>query len=256
MRPNNYQQQAGIALLFTVLILGTLLIVASTMAGVVLRIGSFSRTIGKSEVALLAAESAVEQGLYVFERGGKTLSSLTGSGVLTDIPEAAWTLSAWASSTIPLGAAGLSAGSSNEDPISATNPLVVTLSPGQAFELNLDLVGVAYPNQLDINWANDAVNRGKIFWYSSTLGNQASTTKSLEARVPPTASGLTLNAADSWRSKVVNQNSTGGSNITFTITPGGSNQPLPLKAVISAHGFYQDQEREIQVERPLWVIYP
>ena len=244
--------EEGFSLLMTLLILSTLMIVSSTIASVVFRVGSFSKSIGTSEIAFLAAETAIERALYQFENGGASIAGLATTGNLVGISGAGWTTSAWASTTPPLSNSAITATSATS-PVSSTNPLQITLQPGQAFELDLSLVGIAYPITLNYTWPGGASQQAKIIW-NSTNG-QASTTEEISSNVlvPPSGQGQ-LNPSQNWQVKIINENSPGGENITFPLTP-AVGEDLPMRAVISATGLSQDQAREIQVHRPMWLVY-
>jgi hypothetical protein len=243
---NSSLGESGVSLMMTLLMLGTLLIISTTVASVVFRVGSFSKNI----VAFLAAEAAVERALYKFEAGGASLAGLAETGSLASISGAGWTTSAWASTTPPLNNSAVSA-SSPTNPVSNSNPLQISLQPGQAFEMDMSLVGVNYPSNLNYSWPGGATQQGKIVWYSTN--GQASTTEEAGSNVLVPPSGQ-INPTEKWQTKIINENSGGGSAITFTMTP-AAGQDLPMRAVISATGVYLDQAREVQVLRPLWLVY-
>ncbi len=59
--PCQLNNQQGIALILAVLILANLFIIAFIVSDIVIRIGKSSHQIGYSEIAYLAAETAVEK---------------------------------------------------------------------------------------------------------------------------------------------------------------------------------------------------
>lgn len=268
-----HEKRKGMALVLAVLILANLFVIAFLVADIVIRIGRASSEIGRSEIAYLAAETAVEKAVYQIEaeRNISGLGSINSS-VNEDMlyADAAWsryvssvnnTLLSCVDSNGRLGyfdnpgdpealsrsciyAEDISG--FNTGAITSTNPLKVRLRPNWSFQLELDINGLSYPSYLAISW-NVSNPAGRVIFVEDDEQALINTAASNNWRVPP--AGI-LNSQQ--RLRIVNQSA---SDVIYTITPSSSN-PLPLGILIHASGTYgQEQERILEVERRNWRIY-
>ena len=236
-------QQKGTSLILTIFLLSTLLIVSTVVAGIVFRVGTFPRSIGASEIAFLAAEASIEAALYKIERGDITIGSVSGSGSLVDITDASYSVIAFADSVPPSDNTKFQA-TTPGDPITSTNPLVATLDNGEFVQLDFIIRGVVYPETVQITSTGGSVT---ISHYNETDGQVNGATTPLTIG---TVGSNPIDPSNSFHVKVENNS---GSQAVVTFTP-AANAPLPLQMVISSTGIYRGQERNLQVERPMWIF--
>ena len=86
------KDQRGISILLAVLILSSLTIMVLAVSDVVLRVGRSSRQIGHSEIAYYTAEAGIENALYQIEKNQTVVGLDNGTGSLSDISDANWSL--------------------------------------------------------------------------------------------------------------------------------------------------------------------
>jgi hypothetical protein len=247
--------------------LANLFIIAFLVADIVIRVGHTSSEIGRSEIAYLAAETAIENAIYQIEADrdiGGLVNTASQNMVYTS---SSWTRYAFAINNVSLScvdtAGRLSYFDSLSDPtaltrsclytgdavnglntndISSSNPLRLRLKQGKSFQLELDISGIAYPDNIIVSWlpANSA---GKIIVVEDNEQFIVDTAVAPNFQMFP---------ANNQRLRIVNQ-SVG--DVIYTITPSFGSS-LPLGILIHARGNYGDeQERTIEVERRNWRIY-
>ncbi len=234
----------GIALLLTVILLGGLVLIAFAASSLVTAFGQTPKVLGNSEKAYYAAEAALERSLYEIEKQGAGLVDITGSGNLGGTA-VTWSRKAFVTAKIPLGRNDVRPNTPNNPVVSGTNPLLVTLQPGESFQLDLNIVGAvdpSYPQHVNISGSSS------FSYIILENGVQVGPTTDTNQNVPATGN---LDPSTGLRFKITNPS---GFASTYTITPNGSNE-LPVALVVSATGVSGTEERTIEVERKAWLVY-
>ena len=234
----------GISLLLALSVLGGLIFVTSAATNMILTVSRSSRSIGDSEIAYFAAETAVERALWQYEENSASLGALTATA--TPLPgnaTASYTASASTENHAPKGNANLSVSSTN-DPITTSNPLQVTLPPGKVFYLNLATNGAAYPSNVQVTLptgkpAEVIVTSSNVQTQTNYMGQEGHT---VSVGAPSYSNNTKL--------KIENTDTTAS---TYTIMPTGGE--LPIGVLITGIGRYRGVERRIEVMKPNWVIY-
>ncbi len=249
MRIENRQKfqknENGIALLLTVVILTAVLGLVISVSTVVMRIIKSNKAIGVSEIAFYAAEAATELVIYDIEVNGRGLDIIDVANEPMDtIPGATWSSQVRAQTAVPslCGADEPKAVCGNGTTVTSANPLLVTLSDGQAFQLELNLVGATYPDTVSISWNGGSTEVNLM------SGSDISTENSSPVTFPSTG---TIDPSSGDRFRIINNS---GASQTYTITP-SSGSPLPLGLKITATGRFSESERVIELTRPSWIIY-
>jgi len=273
---NKSANQNGLALILVVLVLANLFIITLIVTDIVLRIGRSSYQIGQSEVAYLAAETAIEETIYAIEATRSTNSLGTidypASNDLTysdGTENATWSRyvstatstlitcvsssqifsyptnpnSGEASNSSCIYAEDKYTNQVNTGSITNSNPLKIRLKPAASFQLDLDFLGVSYPSQINVDCDSPSRPDGEIVILRA--GGQI---------IYDTSStcGFNISLSNNERVKITNNSS---ADATYTITP-SVERALSVSLVITAKGYFQDkQERIIEVERRNWQIY-
>lgn len=238
------KEAQGIALLLTVILLGTLIIITTSATSLIFALGQTVRGIGDSEKAYYAAETGIEQGLYLVEKQNVTLDALAGSGVLSTTG-ATWTRTAFATYKIPQNHPSVTAASPTAD-ISDANPLLVTLNANESFQMDLNLVStsITYSQHLRINWAG----AGATKLIQSDASGQTTSSILNNQKIPAIGN---IDPIANLRFRLINES---GSTIQYMFSPGPSGT-LPMGLVISSIGISNNQERRIEVERKAWLVF-
>ncbi|MFA4873438.1 MAG: hypothetical protein WC659_05930 [Patescibacteria group bacterium] len=234
----------GISLLLALSVLGGLIFVTSAATDMILTVSRSSRSIGDSEIAYFAAETAVERALWQYEKNSASLGALTATATpLPGNPIASYTTSATTENHAPKGNTSLSVSSVN-DPITTSNPLQVTLLPGKVFYLDLATNGAAYPTNVQVT-----LPTGKPAEVIVTSSNVQTQTDYMGTGIH-TVTVDSPSYTNNTKLKIENTDTTAS---TYTITPTGSE--LPIGVLITGIGRYRGVERRLEVVKPNWVIY-
>ncbi|MEW6610897.1 MAG: hypothetical protein AB1352_04735 [Patescibacteria group bacterium] len=234
----------GISLLLAISVLGGLIFVTSAATDMILTVSRSSRSIGDSEIAYYAAETAVERALWEYEKDSASLSALTATA--TPLPgnaNASYTTSATTENYAPKGNANLSTSNLN-DPITSSNPLQVTLPPGKSFYLDLAINGAVYPSNIQVT-----LETGKSAEVIVTSSN-VQTQTNYDGVGAPTVTVNNPSYDNNTKLKIEN---TASAASTYTIMPTGGE--LPIGVLITGVGRYRGVERRLEVVKPNWVIY-
>lgn len=248
---NIYENNQGISVILSVIILATLVGLIITIATVAQTITRSNRSIENSEVAFYAAESAAELTVYEIVRNnrGLDLPHLMDQP-LDVVADAFWDSEVKLSTSTP----GL-CGAPNPKPICSDDPgtittsnaLEVTLQPGQSFQMDLTLEGADYPDRVQITWSGGSATRVYTIddGVQSVLTNSpVSFPKSPDYVIP----------ANSPRFRIVNEEPIDA--VVYQIKPQGGSVPyLPLGLTISTIGKHNGTERRLDISHPSWLIY-
>lgn len=285
------ENKKGIALVLSVLILSNLLMITLVVSDVILRISRASREIRDSEIAYLAAESAVEKAVYSIEKGHDatglgiasapttgSLGSTSGSWRRYIAPIFTLDLTCFNSisheSIFPVASSlsGLSSvlGSSfpstsclfarNFDggPLTSTDWLTVMLAPGDSFELEYTLNVPSnidyYPNHMDIDWTSypGGSSRPAGLIISLTGAGQTSDDTGTMGTLAVSATG-NFGTNPNHKIRIINNHT---EHVLYNFKPRGSAK-LPVGISVTAKGYYgtDQKERIIVSERRHWEIY-
>ncbi len=239
-KQKQFNNQQGIALILSIIVLTNLLMITLIVTDVILRIGRSSQQISESEQAYYAAESGIERGLYQIEKNndasslGTIETKATGS---LDQVDANWETYVAALYSTPVTCVNhnnkityyqvssfndflskigpeVAANSisclyaedfSSDIIIRYDNALVVLLEPGKSFELDLN-INVAdsnfYPNQLNLKWEKPNIPSKQT--QSDTVNGKIIVLNGSEQSITDTnnanASGITLPATGQFGS--------------------------------------------------------
>jgi len=239
------KDEHGISVLMSIIILSSLMIMTITISDIVLRVGRGSRQIGYSEIAYYAAETAVERGLYEIEKNRETtnLNSLNQTWE-EDLEDSggSWTRGVSLITNLTtecgsiVGQEGICVDVAGD--ITVSNPLKVQLDSGSSFQLDLNFLGMDFPNDFSIDWTGTA----RVV----VLDNNTDT-QTTEQVSPVTLDNLDTNL---YLIRIINDNA---SQTTFTLLPAGDE--LPIGILMTGTGIYQDEQRVLEIERTNWQIY-
>lgn len=238
----------GIALLLTVILLGSLIIITTSAAGLIFSLGQTVRNIGESERAYYAAEAGIENGLYLVEKQTATVDQLNNSsGSLST--GGAWTRTAYVTYSVPLNHPNVEA-TTPLQPISKNNALRVTLGSNQSFQMDLNIIGatVSYPLHLRVTWSGGGATRLIEFTNTGQVPSQIIGTNQ---KIPSTGN---LDPTANLRFRLINES---GNTIVYSISPDPSevDLSLPMGLVIRSKGVSGSQERVLEVERKAWMVF-
>ncbi len=234
----------GISLLLALSVLGGLIFVTSAATDMILTVSRSSRSIGDSEIAYYAAETAVERALWEYEKDSASLSALTATATpLPGNPTATYTSNATTENYAPKGNAILSVSSAN-DPITTSNPLLVTLPPGKVFYLDMATNGASYPSNVQVTMPTG--KPAEVIVTSSNVQTQTNYAGTGSHTVTVDYPSYTNNT----KLKIENTDTTAS---TYEIKPTGGE--LPIGVLITGIGRYHGVERRLEVVKPNWVIY-
>ncbi len=242
------KNNSGLTSLLSVTILvavtGLALIIANSNL-VILRV---NKSIGGSEKAIYAAETAAEITIFQIEKEGKGLNlpKITDK-VMDGDTGVTWSREVIVSYKTP-GVCNAFVPkpicSNNDDNIRSSNILYVTLNGGQSFQFDLNIAGADYPDRLQISWTGSGTS---VLVYSS-----AGQTEYTSSPVTIPASG-TLDPVLGYRIKITNNS---GNTVTYALRPqGGATTDLPMGLLIRTEGKYQSYIRKLEIVRPAWIIY-
>jgi len=273
---NIRQNNQGIALVLSVLILVNLLAITLIVTDVILRVGKTSQRVGDSEIAYFAAETGIESAIYQIEsnQNAATLGTTDSLslGTLTDVNgswqryvEPVYSIRATCiddnqhvsfptDPDLEIDKSCVYAQDKSQNEINKSNPLTVRLRPGKSFELDFNISTPTdldfYPTAVNINWAS--AHTGQIIILDES-GQSAVDTSSVTGtgRIP--SSGQ-FGDAPTYRLRIMNKSA---ANMTYVIEPQASNDPLPVGISVTSAGYYQTDQKEriVVAERRNWEIY-
>jgi len=260
------------ALILSILILSNLFIVSFIIADIIIRIGKTGHEIGQSEIAYLAAETAIEESIYTIESARDiialgTYDSPTNGDM--DYSGGSWSRYATVITSLRVTCidGNLKVTYPDVDPddgdssciysevtgadITNSNDLKIHLQNGKSFQLELDVSGAGYPGFLVVSWQNK--HFGQIV--ALDLNEDADDIQTIydtndikQCNIPKIGS---LNGRQ--RLRITNKS---GHDIIYTIEPSLSDNALPIGVLLHTRGDYNNQqERTIEVERRNWQIY-
>ena len=262
----------GMALVLSVLILTNLFIISFIVADIVIRISKTGHEIGQSEIAYLAAETAIEKSIYHIEAN----RNITGIGTIQSPDEGALdynTNGTWSRYALASTDMRVTCVDSNgfitypeEDPddgensclytdnpgdITSDNPLIVHLQDGKSFQLELDIDGLNYPSYLTVSWQNKREGSVIVLDLNEEEESKQTIYDTNEVKTCTIPQSGVLSASQRFR--IINQS---GSDMEYSIEPSLSDYSLPVGVLIHSQGNYQNKhERIIEVERRNWLIY-
>lgn len=269
--------QSGIALVLSVLILANLLMITLVVTDVIFRIGKSSREISESEVAYFAAETATERAVYEIENNQNASSLGTvdspSQGSL-DYTSGNWQryiepvyqilvtcidnnqqLSHPADPNTETDKSCLYAKDLSQNNLTKANPLKLRLKPGKSFEFNLNISVPSdinfYPSAVTIDW--DSVFPGRVIILSAD-GQQIIDTNTTTGTGKIPSSGQ-LGSSPDYRIRITNN---GTSDVIFTIAPNAASDNLAVGITVTSKGYYDvidSKERIVAMEKKNWEIY-
>ncbi len=277
---NIQSNQHGIALILSVLILANLLMITFVVTDVVLRIGKTSRQISESEIAYLAAESAIEKAIYEIEKNKNASNLGTPSSAVSG--QFSNTQGNWENYIQPVYLMPVTCVDDAQritfpaDPTTQTdksclyaadwdqgdftlahnNHLTIRLRPGKSFEIDFNIStpsGVNfYPSNFVVSWSPPDPD-GKIIVLSAT-GQITMPTDPNNRNATFPSTPEQLGDSPDYRLRITNTDST---DVTYTINSQSSGEYLPVGIIINSKGYYNvdQKERIIEVERRNWSIY-
>jgi len=237
------KNQQGISILLVVLILSSLMVLTVALSAIVLRVGKSTRQIGQSEVAFYAAETAIEKGLYEIEKVHSVENLEVPASQAMPTSGGQWTRSYSVNTLLDVDCDQLIGEGICVDTvgvITASNPLVVRLNPGNSFQIDMNFIGMNLPNNVQIKEV-EKNGMGRVIALSSD-GVQTSSTDS-----PVNLHDLEDKL---YLLRLINEDTV---SITFTVKPAQGD--LPLGIILTGTGVYQQEKRIIEIERKTWQIY-
>ncbi|HPA25163.1 MAG TPA: hypothetical protein PLK76_00085 [bacterium] len=232
--------QQGFSLLLTVLILASLMILTLTISDVVLRVGKSAESIGNSEVAYFAAETAVERALFQIEKNYSMADLTVSTPQNMSTTNATWTRTVVQNNAFDVSCADLGNNEglciNNPGIISASNPLIVKLNSGSSFQIDLRYSAMETPNNLKIEWSGGTA---KVIGVNNDGVQTVSTTPGMDHEVEKNY-------------RIVN--TTAGSGLmVFELKPSATN--LATSITVTGIGNYKNSQRVLEVEKKVWQIY-
>ena len=225
----NRAKNQSVTLIIVLAVIGSILTGLLLVAQIIIRYSQAIRGIEVSEKAYFAAESAVEIASYDILKNYKDYSTYSLSGTLGEDTE-------YEVDTISLDS---DCPSSSEctlgQPISNTNPWSISLSPGQSFQLNLDINGASYPASLSIA-RNPNQPSEVVFSRAAKTDPPLSWNQTTYSSWPV---NLTLDSSNYYyRLRINNLGNTDDPDVTYTITPITPSSELVIGLEVRAKGIY------------------
>lgn len=249
MKKNNnnlIKQHEGISLLLVILVLGIMLATVLSASDMILRQGRSTKKITDSERAYFAAEAGIEVSLYEINKARSqdvdTLDDVAcWCGVSCNNCQLSYSgkISQWKVAKI-------------ERRTIQTNDFdTVILSPGQSYQLTLDVRGVLYPTKVQFN----------------RTGGSNSCVITLEENI---ATGV-MSQDDPYCNNVFNRNldnnyyykfrilnpAVNNETVTYQVKPigGGPQNAMTTDVVLTVSGEYNGTERIVTATTTKWQLY-
>lgn len=237
-----FKSRKGISLLLVLLISGVMMTTTLVASDVMLRVGKVIRSISASQKTYFAVESGTEETLYEINKNHTAIASLPSSGTVGGIT---WNLeNTLIDEMDPCIPYSLCNGTGQ--PITNPNPLEVSLYPDESFQINLDIEGGDYPNNLKFSrvsgsgqlivFKEDKITSGMI-QYSGSIGSSTTTND-----IDP--------AAYRYKFRIFNSAATKSE---FEIHPLGGDLTVGVAVTISAN--YGATKRIVTATSTRWQIY-
>lgn len=237
----NNKTKQGFSLTVILLIVFSLLVGALTTAGIVIRYLRITRGVELSEKAYFCAESVLEAAAYDLLRSYSDVSSYSLSGTYDNCD--------YSTESVSVDTNNPNTG----NPITNTAPWSITLSPGQSFQLDLDINGTAYPATLQIS-RSGSVPSDLIVYECTTESNPRVCSETMSQTLYTTFP-QTLSIDESskyYKIKIINRSASDPE--IYTLTP-STDAALPIGIKVQASGTYGGYKRYSEINLQKWHKY-
>ena len=255
------KEKKGMSLILTLLIISSVLTGTILVAEITIRHAQIIHGAEISEKAYFAAETGIQKMAYQIEKNYKDISTYSlPEDVLSDgkstysatistdtyCPDASETECKYYPSDPECP------GELDRCPISNTNAWTISLSPGESFQLNLDINGAIYPNSIDIT--RSGLEDTDIIVYKCTTGGDPRECGETMSQTFSITFPYPFNISD-YEGKYykLRINNVGSGSENYTLTPSAEAAlPLPIGIEISATGGYTGYQRKLKTNLPKW----
>lgn len=233
-----FKQQRGVTVLIAIVILASIIILVTAVSDLVVRSSQTAQDIGFSEVAYYAADTAIEKALYVIEREHSALNLAATNISLADVSGATWSRQVTALTQTNVACASVTSGLCvNGD------QLTVKLAVDKSFQLDLDFSGLDY---------STAINFRQNFGVPAALVVLGKDGAQNTFELGPGVEKI-IELSNTAFVRLINQDTT--SSIEIQLSPSGGSGNIPIGIIVQSTGIYQDQQRQIRMQRLNWQVY-
>jgi len=241
----------GISLILTLLIISSVLTGTILVADITIRHAQIIHGAEISEKAYFAAETGIQKVAYQAMKNYTDISAYSLNGTLDD-GESTYTATISADTYCPdASECTYYCPSPDRCPISNTNAWTISLLPGESFQLNIDINGAIYPDEVEIT-RSGLTDTDIIVYECTTTGTPrvCSTTMSQEFSITfPYTFNITDYTTKYYKLRI---NNVGSGSENYILDPTGV---LPIGIEISSIGVYTGYERRLKTNLPKWQIF-
>ena len=244
----------AMSLVLTLLIISSILTATVLVGEIIIRHSQVVQGAEVSEKSFFAAETAVEKMCYQVFKNYADISSFSLSGTMSD-GETGYSATIIPDVNCPdvleVECDYYCDTPSVRCPISPTNSWTITLSPGESFQLDIDINGAIYPSSVEIT--DDGSSETDISVYECETGGtprvcSSEISQSFSITFPYTFD-ISDYANNYYKLRIYNA---GDSSESYTLTPTSN---LPIGVEISANGAYSGYKRNVKTNVPKWQKY-
>ena len=262
------KEKKGMSLILTLLIISSVLTGTVLVAEITIRHAQIIHGAEISEKAYFAAETGAQKMAYQIEKNYKDISTyILSEGFLSDekstysatistdtyCPDASETECKYYPSDPECP------GELDRCPISEINPWTISLTPGESFQLNIDINGATYPNSIEITRSDSEEDTDIIVYECTTggdpreCGDTMSQTFSITFPYIFDISSYDISSSPAKYYKL-RINNVGSGSENYTLTP-SVEAVLPIGIEINAIGGYVGYQRKLKTNLPKWQIF-
>jgi len=247
------KEKKGMSLILTLLIISSVLTGTVLVAEITIRHAQIIHGAEISEKAYFAAETGVQKMAYQIMKNYKDI--LTYSLTEDVLSDGKSTYSATISTDTYCPDASectYYCPSPDRCPISNTNIWTISLSPGESFQLNIDINGAIYPNSIEITRSVLEEDTDIIVYECTTGGDPRECGETMSQTFSitfPYSFDISDYASKYYKLRI---NNVGSGSENYTLTPSAA---LPIGIEISATGGYTGYQRKLKTNLPKWQIY-
>jgi len=242
------KQNQGISLILTLLIISSVLTGTILVADITIRHAQIIHGAEVSEKAYFAAETGIQKAAYQAMKNYTDISAYSLDDSFSD--GSTYTATISADTYCPEASeCDYYCPSPDRCPISDANDWTISLSAGESFQLNIDINGVTYPDEIEITRSGSTDTDIIIYECTTTIEDPriCSSTMSQEFSIIfPYTFDITDYEIKYYRLRI---NNVGSGSEDYVLTPTGA---LPIGIEISSIGGFTGYERRLKTNLPKW----
>ena len=251
------KKNQGLSLILTLLIISSVLTGTVLVADITIRHAQIIHGAEISEKAYFAAETGVQKMAYQIMKNYKNISTYSINETLLDDGKSTYSATISSDTYCPDASECAYYCPSEPDrcPISNANAWTVTLAVGESFQLNIDINGATYPDEIVIT-RSGLKKDTDIIDYECTTTIEAprvcDETMSQDFSITfPYEFDISAYETTYYKLRI---NNVGDGAETYTLTP-SVGADLPIGINISSTGGYTGYQRKLKTNLPKWQIF-